>query len=56
MLEENVKLVNEIVEEEETQRKKQEDDQSKSMPGNFDANSLMRNAQSMSGNFSPPSF
>ena len=31
MLEENVKLVNEIIEEEETNRKKQEDDQSKGM-------------------------
>lgn len=49
MFEENIKLVNEIVEEEETNRKKQEDEQSKSMP-NFDANSMMRNAQNMSNN------
>lgn len=49
MFEENIKLVNEISEEEETNRKKQEDEQSKSMP-NFDANSMMRNAQNMSNN------
>jgi len=49
MLEENVKLVNEIVEEEEKQRKKDESTQQKQM-GNFDANSMMRNAQNMTGN------
>lgn len=49
MFEENIKLVNEISEEEENNRKKQEDEQSKSMP-NFDANSMMRNAQNMSNN------
>jgi hypothetical protein len=49
MFEENIKLVNEISEEEETNRKKQEDAQAKSMP-NFDANSMMRNAQNMSNN------
>ena len=46
MLEENVKLVNEIIEEEETNRKKQEDDQSKGM-GNFNANSMMSSANDM---------
>ena len=46
MFEENIKLVNEIVEEEETNRKKQEQDQQKGMP-NFDPNSMMRNASSM---------
>lgn len=53
MFEENIKLVNEIVEEEETNRKKQEDEQGKSM-GNFDANSMMKNAQNMTNNFKPP--
>ena len=46
MFEENVKLVNEIIEEEESSRKKQESEQQKGMP-NFDANSRMRNASSM---------
>jgi len=46
MLEENVKLVNEIIEEEETNRKKQEDDQSKGM-SNFNANSMMSSANDM---------
>ena len=53
MFEENIKLVNEIVEEEETNRKKEEDGQQKQM-GNFDANSMMKNAQSMSNNFKAP--
>ena len=46
MFEENIKLVNEIVEEEESSRKKQESEQQKGMP-NFDANSMMRNASNM---------
>ena len=54
MFEENIKLVNEIVEEEEKDRKKQEGEQSKSMP-NYDTNSMMRNASNV-GNFSMPSF
>ena len=49
MFEENIKLVNEIVEEEENSRKKQEQEQQKGMP-NFDANSMMRNASNMSNN------
>ncbi len=49
MFEENIKIVNEIVEEEEKQRKKDEEAQNKQM-GNFDANSMMRNAQSMTNN------
>jgi hypothetical protein len=53
MFEENIKLVNEIVEEEETNRKKEEEGQQKQM-GNFDANSMMKNAQSMSNNFKAP--
>jgi hypothetical protein len=58
MLEENIKLVNEIMEEEESQRKKQEDDQQKSMP-NMDTSSMMKNATSGMGgmgNFSMPKF
>jgi hypothetical protein len=54
MFEENIKFVNEIVEEEEKDRKKQEGEQSKSMP-NYDTNSMMRNASNV-GNFSMPSF
>lgn len=46
MFEENIKMVNEIIEEEESSRKKQESDQQKGMP-NFDPGSMMRNASSM---------
>ena len=53
MFEENVKLVNEIIEEEESNRKKSEEEQSGSM-GNFDANSMMKNASNMTNNFKPP--
>ena len=49
MFEENIKIVNEIVEEEESNRKKQETDQQKGMP-NFDANSMMRNASNLTNN------
>ena len=49
MFEENIKLVNEIVEEEDSSRKKQEKDQQKGMQ-NFDANSMMKNASNMSNN------
>ena len=52
MLEENIKIVNEIVEEEENQRKKDEGDQQKGMP---DTNSMMKNASNMS-NISMPKF
>jgi hypothetical protein len=55
LFEENIKLVNEIVEEEESQRKKQEGDQSKSLP-NYDTNSMMKNASSFGSNFNIPSF
>ena len=47
MFEENIKLVNEIIEEEEKDRKKQEQEQSKGMP-NFDSGSMMRNASNFS--------
>ena len=49
MFEENIKLVNELIEEEEKEKKKQEDDHSKSMP---DTSSMMQGA----GNFSAPNF
>lgn len=49
MFEENIKLVNEVVEEEESQRAKQEESQKSNMP-NFDANSMMKNAASMTNN------
>ena len=49
MFEENVILVNEILEEEESNKKSEEDTQSKSM-GNFDANSMMKSASSMTNN------
>lgn len=52
LLEENIKLVNEILEEEEKQQKKGEEDQSKSMP---DYGGMMKNASSM-GNFKMPNF
>jgi hypothetical protein len=55
MLEENVKLVNEIMEEEESNRKKDEESQQKGMP---DTNAMMKNASSMGnigGNFNMPS-
>ena len=55
MFEENIKIVNEIVEEEDKDRKKQEGDQAKSMP-NYDTNSMMKNASNFGNNFSMPSF
>ena len=55
MFEENIKIVNEIVEEEDKDRKKQESDQAKSMP-NYDTNSMMKNASNFGNNFSMPSF
>jgi hypothetical protein len=47
MFEENINLVNEIVEDEESNKKKQEE---QSSMGNFDANSMMKNAQNMTNN------
>ena len=55
MLEENVKIVNEIMEEEDTNRKKEEEGQQKGMP---DTSSMMKNASNMGNignNFSMPS-
>jgi hypothetical protein len=47
MLEENIKIVNEIVDEEESQRRKDEEGQQQSMP---DTNSMMKNASNMTNN------
>ena len=53
MLEENIKLVNEILEEEDKNQKKEEDGQRGSMP---DTSSMMKSAQSMTGNIQMPKF
>jgi hypothetical protein len=54
LLEENIKLVNELAEEEDNSRKKQEGEQSKGMP-NYDG--MMKNMSTPNlGNFSMPSF
>ena len=50
MLEENIKIVNELTEEEERQRKKQEDDQQKNTP-NFNPSSYMNSMNSMANKF-----
>lgn len=50
MFEENIKLVNEIVEEEEKQRKKSEDDQMKNSP-NFNPSSYMKDMNGMANKF-----
>ena len=47
MFEENIKLVNEIIEEEDKQRKQDEDSQKSSMP---DTSSMMKNASNMTNN------
>ena len=52
MFEENIKLVNEILEEEDKQRKKEEDTQSKSMP-NFNPSSYMKDMSGMTNKFKP---
>lgn len=50
MLEENIKIVNELTEEEEKERKKQEKEQK--TPGmNFNPNSMMNNISSMANKF-----
>ena len=53
MFEENVKLVNEIIEEEDKNQKKGEEEQSKSMP---DYGGMMKNASNFGNNFKMPSF
>lgn len=50
MFEENIKLVNEIIDEEEKQRKKEEENQQSNMP-NFNPNSMMKDASNMIGKF-----
>ncbi len=52
MMEENIKIVNEITDEEESERKKQEKDQQKQTP-NFNPNSMMNNVSSMMNKFKP---
>jgi hypothetical protein len=49
MFEENIKIVNEIIEEEENARKKDEEKQQASMP-KYDVNSMMKNASSITNN------
>lgn len=46
LLEENIKIVNEIIDEEEKQKKKDEEKQQAGMP-NFNPESMMKNASSM---------
>jgi hypothetical protein len=53
MFEENVKLVNEILEEEESNRKKQEGEQGANMP---DTGQMMKSMSSMGSNFNVPKF
>jgi hypothetical protein len=55
MFEENVKLVNEILEDEEKSRKKDEEQQQKSM-GGYNPDSMMKNASSFTNNLSIPKF
>jgi hypothetical protein len=50
MLEENIKIVNELTDEEEKQRKKQEDEQGKGM-GNFNPSSYMNSMNNMANKF-----
>ena len=52
LFEENVKLVNEILEEEDSNQKGREGDQM----GNFDANSMMKSASNMTSNMNMPKF
>ena len=50
LLEENIKIVNELTEDEEKQRKKDESDQSKNTP-NFNPGSYMNNISNMANKF-----
>jgi hypothetical protein len=52
MMEENIKIVNEITDEEESERKKQEKDQEKQTSG-FNPSSMMNNVSSMMNRFKP---
>jgi hypothetical protein len=55
LLEENIKIVNEILEDEESNRKSGEEEQKSTMP-NMDANSMMKDAKNMTSNISIPKF
>jgi hypothetical protein len=50
LLEENIKIVNQLTEEEEKQKKKQEEEQGKGMP-NFNPGSDMNNMSNMASKF-----
>jgi hypothetical protein len=50
LFEENIKIVNEIIDEEDKQKKKDEQDQQKGMP-NFNPGSMMKDASGMMGKF-----
>jgi hypothetical protein len=50
LLEETIKIVNELTDEEEKQRKKQEEDQQKGMP-NFNPGSYMNSMNNMASKF-----
>lgn len=50
LLEENIKIVNQLTEEEEKQKKKQEDEQGKGMP-NFNPGSYMNSMNNMASKF-----
>ena len=50
MLEENIKIVNELIEDEEKQKRKDEESQQKTMP-NFNPSSYMNSVNSMAGKF-----
>lgn len=56
MFEENIKLVNEIIDEEESNRKKQEEDSSKGMPNYSDTFKGASNFSNNIGNFQMPKF
>lgn len=49
LLEENIKIVNELNEDEEKQRKQEEDSQQKTMP-NFNPSSIMNSVPNLGGN------
>jgi hypothetical protein len=51
--EENIKIVNEIMEDEDNQRKTDEEGQQSSMP-NMDSGAMMKNAQNMTNNMQMP--
>jgi hypothetical protein len=53
MFEENVKIVNEILEEEENKRNAGSEEQQAQM-GNFNPDSIMKSAESIKNNFKPP--